>query len=156
MSLIVFLLLAFITASSGGIFRPGPDYEALNFPSWRPPNYLFGPVWTVLFIMIAVSGWLIWQEVGFEGVGRVALIIYGIQLALNFLWSALFFGLKWRGLALFEMAFLWLSILCLIVLFYPISALAAYLLVPYLLWVSFAFFLNHALWSLNRDLTSRV
>lgn len=149
-SLFLFFFAAIVTASSGAIFRPGRDYETLNFPSWRPPNYLFGPVWMALFIMIAVSGWLVWQATGGEGAGRLALIVYAVQLVLNFLWSAIFFGLKRRGLALFEMSLLWLSILALIVLFYPISPLAAYLLVPYILWVSFAFFLNFTMFRLNR------
>ncbi|MBA4782002.1 MAG: tryptophan-rich sensory protein [Rhizobiales bacterium] len=150
LSLLAFLGIAVVAASSGALFRPGEHYERLNFPSWRPPNYLFAPVWTVLYIMIAVSGWLVYEKTGWSDAGRHAMIVYGIHFVLNYLWSAIFFGLKQRGLALFEMALLWLSIVVMIVLFYPISKIAAYLLVPYLCWVSFAFVLNHAVWSLNR------
>lgn len=148
--LLIFLGLCFLTASSGAIFRPGEWYENLKHPSWRPPNFLFAPVWTLLFVMIAVSGWLVWTDVGFEEAGRLAMGVYALQLILNYLWSAIFFGMRKLGLALAEMALLWLSIAALIWLFYPINPLAAYLLVPYILWVSFAFVLNATLWVLNR------
>lgn len=150
LSLLVFLGIGVVAASSGALFRPGEHYERLRFPSWRPPNYLFAPVWTLLYIMIAVSGWLVYEEAGWSDAGRVAMIVYGIHFVLNYLWSVIFFGLRQRGLALFEMALLWLSIVTMIVLFHPISKTAAYLLIPYLCWVSFAFVLNHAMWSLNR------
>ncbi|MEM8837479.1 MAG: TspO/MBR family protein [Pseudomonadota bacterium] len=154
MDIVVFLAVCLVAASSGMIFRPGEDYERLRFPSWRPPNYLFGLVWAVLYIMIAVSGWLVFSGYGANGGANdgaitLALSVYAVQLVLNFLWSAIFFGLKKRGVALFEMALLWLSILVMIVLFLPINALAAWLLVPYLMWVSFAFALNFSLWRLN-------
>ena len=123
-------------------------YEDLIKPSWRPPNGLFGPVWAILYAMIAVSGWLIWRELGWTA-GALPLGLYALQLLLNGLWSAIFFGLRRPGLACLEMVLLWLSILGLIALFYPIHQWAALLLVPYLAWVSFAFLLNFAIWRLN-------
>ena len=148
LSLLVFIGVCILTAASGGIFRPGRWYESLAKPSWRPPNWLFGPVWAVLYGMIAVSGWLVWTEAP-PGTVTVPMVIYGVQLVLNFLWSAIFFGLRRLGLALLEMAFLWLAIVATIVAFYPLHAGAAYMLLPYLAWVSFAFILNWAMWRLN-------
>lgn len=145
-----FALAAFAAALSGGIFRPGTWYESLNKPSWRPPNWVFAPAWTVLYILIAVSGWMVWREAGFSGAG-MALTIYGIQLLLNAGWSALFFGLKRMDWAFAEVVALWLSILATIIAFQPIEPLAALLLWPYLAWVSFAAFLNFTMWRLNPD-----
>ncbi|MEO1066587.1 MAG: TspO/MBR family protein [Pseudomonadota bacterium] len=149
-ALLVFFGLCFLTATGGGIFRPGRWYETLRHPAWRPPNYVFAPVWIVLFVLIAISGWLVWRDAGGSSAGQTAMTVYGLQLVLNFLWSALFFGMRRPGLALLEMSLLWISIAILIWLFAPINTLAAMLLVPYLLWVSFAFALNYTLWSLNR------
>ena len=146
--LLGFIAACVAAASSGGLFRPGAWYESLAKPSWRPPNWLFGPVWAVLYAMIAVSGWLVWRAAE-PGAAALPLTIYAVQLVLNALWSAIFFGLRRLGLALFEMALLWVAILATIVTFYPIHAGAAYLLVPYLVWVSFAFVLNHVMWRLN-------
>lgn len=130
------------------MFRPGPWYEGLRKPRWRPPNSLFGPVWLILFIMIAVSGWLVWREVGLWG-APVAFAVYGVQLVLNFCWSAISFGLRRLDWAAAEMAALWLAIAANIAVFAPISAMAAALLAPYLLWVSFALLLNVTLWRMN-------
>lgn len=148
LSLLAFLGMSALAASAGGIFRPGAWYEALRKPSWRPPNRLFGPVWAVLYAMIAVSGWLIYEEFGWE-FAQVPLTVFVIQLLLNWLWSAIFFGLRRPGLAFLEIIALWLSIVALIYLFYPIREAAAWLLAPYLLWVSFAAALNFAIWRLN-------
>ncbi len=140
-ALLGFLLAVAAAGASGAIFRPGDWYESLDKPDWRPPNWLFGPVWLALYICIALSGWLAWRAVGFAG-APAAFALYGLQLVLNFLWSALFFGLRRMDLALAEMALLWLSIAGLIAAFAPISTLAALLLAPYLAWVSVAFALN--------------
>lgn len=147
--LLGFVAACFLAASSGSIFRPGDWYEGLAKPAWRPPNWLFGPVWAVLYCMIAISGWLVWREVGLAA-AVLPLILYGVQLVLNGLWSFVFFGLRRLDLALIEMMLLWLSIAASIVAFYPIHAGAAWLLVPYLVWVSFAMVLNFAMWRLNR------
>ena len=146
-------LLGFVAANvaaalSGAFFKPGTWYEDLNKPWWRPPNWLFPIAWTVLYAMIAVSGWLVWRADSLA-VTWPALTVYGVQLALNAGWSALFFGMRRMDLALLELIGLWLSIAAMIVLFLPISPPAAWLLVPYLLWVSFAGVLNYKVWRLN-------
>lgn len=148
LSLLVFIALTAVTAMSGAVFRPGDWYAALNKPPWQPPNWLFAPVWMVLYAMIAVSGWLVWRSAGMES-GAVALGVYAVQLVLNFCWSWIFFGRRRPDLALVEMVALWLSVLGTIVLFYPLHAGAAWLLLPYLLWVSFAMVLNFSIWRRN-------
>ncbi len=149
-SLGLFVLANLAAASSGAIFRPGEWYERIRKPDWRPPNGLFGPVWSVLYLMIAISGWLVWETAPGEALA-LPLIAYGAQLLLNAGWSGVFFGLRKPGLALVELVFLWLAIAFTIALFYPISTLAAWLLVPYLMWVSFAGVLNAAIWRMNRN-----
>ena len=146
--LFIFICASGAAASTGALFRPGDWYETLTKPAWRPPNWLFGPVWMVLYAMIAVSGWLVWQKTGLAG-GAVALAVFGIQLVFNALWSAIFFGMRRVGLAAVEMVLLWASIVATILAFWPIDARAAWLLVPYLFWVSFAFILNVSIWRLN-------
>lgn len=148
LALLGFGAACFAAATGGALFRPGVWYEELKKPPWRPPNWLFGPVWMVLYGMIAVSGWLAWEAVGFAG-APAAFAIYAGQLVLNFGWSAVFFGLRRIGWAAIEMSALWLAIAANIAAFATISLTAALLLVPYLLWVSFALALNIAIWRLN-------
>lgn len=145
-----FLAACFLAALTGALFRPGEWYERLKKPSWRPPNKLFAPVWTVLYVMIAVSGWLVWREAGFDG-AALPLAVYGIQLVLNGIWTPLFFGLHRPDLGMIDIVLVWLSILATIVLFWPVHMLAALLLVPYLAWVTFAAALNFSIWQLNRE-----
>lgn len=123
-------------------------YGALVQPSWAPPPSLFGPVWTVLYTLIAVAGWLVWRRAGWSG-GRTALTVYAVSLVLNALWTPLFFGAGLFGVAFAEIVLLAASIVATIVLFARHSRLAAALLVPYLAWVSFAGALNLAIWVLN-------
>lgn len=124
-------------------------YAGLVRPEFAPPNWVFGPVWTTLFAMMGVAAFLVWKK----GLGRkdvrLALGVFGGQLVLNTLWSILFFGLQSPGAALIEIGVLWLAILATIIVFYRISKPAAWLLVPYILWVSFASFLNYSIWALN-------
>ncbi len=148
-ALVVFGGANFIAASSGAVFKPGDWYESLNFPSWRPPNWLFPIAWTALYIMIAVAGWLVWRDGGGLQGAAVPLAVYAVQLVLNGLWSGIFFGLKRLDWALYELALLWGAIVGCIILFLPISSLAAYLMVPYLAWVSFAGVLNLTMLRLN-------
>jgi tryptophan-rich sensory protein len=148
-ALAAFALLNVAVASSGAFFRPGAWYEALKKPVWRPPNWLFGPAWTVLYTMIAIAGWLVWREAGWSGAG-FALTVYVVHLAINASWSWLFFGLRRADIALGGIVILWLSIIATIALFRPISETAAWLLAPYLAWVSFAGALNFSIWRLNR------
>ncbi len=147
-SLLAFLGLTTLVALSGALFRPGAWYESLRKPHWRPPNWVFGPVWTALYIMIAISGWQVWRAAPWPETA-VALSVYGVQLILNAGWSAVFFGMREPGWALIEICALWLSIIATIAVFAPISATAAALLMPYLIWVSFAAVLNAAIWRRN-------
>ena len=119
-------------------------YPNLVKPSFNPPPWIFGPVWTLLYIMMAVAAWLAWQTGA-----RAALVLFFIQLALNCAWSFLFFGLKSPGLALIEILVLWAAIAATLVAFYRHSRAAGWLMAPYLAWVSFAAVLNAAIWRLN-------
>jgi tryptophan-rich sensory protein len=136
LSLAAFVGLNFATASSGAVFRPGEWYAALRKPGWTPPNWAFPVVWTTLFLMIAVSGWRVWEAQGLDALP--ALAVYALSLGLNAAWSLLFFGMRRMDWALAEVVVFWLSILAVIVVFAPIDALAAWLLAPYLAWVAIA------------------
>jgi translocator protein len=120
-------------------------YPSLVKPSWRPPNWLFAPAWTLLYILMAIAAWLVWKTGG----ARSALLLWSGQLLLNFAWSFLFFGARSPGLALLDIVALWLAIAATIFAFSFKSRLAAYLLVPYLCWVSFALALNASIFMLN-------
>jgi len=123
-------------------------YVTLNKPPFNPPNYLFAPVWTCLYILMGISLFIIWRS----PIGQIrtnALIIFTLQILLNFLWSFLFFKFNMPGLALIEIVMIWISILAMIIIFSHISKPASYLQIPYLLWVSFATILNAAIWHLN-------
>ena len=146
--LIGFVAACFLAAATGILFKPGAWYEQLKKPSWRPPNWLFAPVWTVLYLMIAFSGWLVWHTAG-KGL-PAPLAPYAIQLLLNAAWTPVFFGLHRLDLGFAVIVLLWLSIAVTIAAFAPVSAAAAWLMVPYLAWVSFASLLNFAVWQLNR------
>jgi translocator protein len=148
LGLIGWLLLCFAASAVGALFMPGEWYAALNKPAWHPPAWIFGPVWTALYAMMAVAAWLVWQRGGFA-VQRRPLGLFLAQLALNALWTPLFFGLRQPGVAFAEIILLWLAILATLLAFRPVSRAAAWLLVPYLAWVSFAAVLNGTLWRLN-------
>ena len=122
-------------------------YPSLDRPSWRPPDEAFGPVWTALYAGNAVSAWLVWRAGPREA--RPALTLYGAQLALNAAWPLLFFGLRRPGLALVEIAVLWVAIVATVAAFARRHRVAALLLVPYLAWVTFAMALNADLWRRN-------
>lgn len=149
LGLVGFLAACFAAAASAAVFRPGSWYARLEKPSWNPPDWVFGPVWTVLYVAIGVSGWLVWRRLGWVE-GGLPLALWTVQLVLNGLWSVIFFGLRRPGLALLEMAALWAAVAATIAVFMPIRPFAAWLLVPYLAWVSFAFVLNLAIVRLNR------
>jgi len=124
-------------------------YEGLAKPSFNPPAWLFGPAWTVLYLMMAVAAWLVWKQgIGAAGV-KLALAVFLVQLILNTLWSVLFFGLRSPLLGLADIIVLWLAILATIVLFFRVSTAAGILLLPYIAWVSFAAVLNAAILHLN-------
>ena len=125
-------------------------YPTLVKPSFNPPTWIFGPVWTVLYIMMGVAAFLIWREgFGTRGV-KLALTLFALQLALNGLWSILFFGLQAPGWALVDIIALWCAIAANTMLFWRVAPAAGMLLLPYLAWVSFATLLNASLWWLNR------
>lgn len=149
-TLACFILIVFASAGLGGWFTSlgvGDWYKSLAKPAWTPPGWLFGPVWTVLYVMIAISGALIWQQPAARR--RLALGAWTVQMILNVLWSACFFSLKQPGLAVLDIAALWLAILATMICSKPFSAPACWLLLPYLGWVSFAAALNVAIWRLN-------
>ncbi len=150
LALIGWILLSFAAAAVGGAAAgPGAWYASINKPSWNPPSWVFGPVWTVLYLLMGVSAWLVWSRRGQVPVG-MALTLFVIQLGLNALWSWLFFGWQMPGAALVEILALWVMILLTLLAFWQIRPLAGKLLLPYLAWVSFASFLNYTLWRLNR------
>jgi len=123
-------------------------YAQLVRPSWAPPGWLFGPVWSVLYSLMALSAWLVWRRVGLPAAGR-AIFLYGAQLAANALWSWLFFAWHMGAAAFVEVVVLWLLIVATVAAFWRISRIAAVLLVPYLAWVSFASALTFAIWRRN-------
>ena len=142
------LALCFSAAALGAFFMPGEWYAGLKKPVWNPPGWIFGPVWTGLYTMMAVAAWLVWQRVGF-GSQRRPLTLVLVQLALNAGWTPLFFGLHWPGIAFAEIALLWLAIAATLTAFRRVSRAAGWLFAPYLAWVTFAAALNFALWRLN-------
>ena len=144
-----FVAACFLAAATGILFKPGEWYERLKKPAWRPPNWLFAPVWTVLYLMIAFAGWLVWNTAGFGG-GGWPLAFYALQLLLNALWTPVFFGLHRPDLGFAVIALLWLTIAATIVAFALVNGVAAMLMIPYLAWVSFASLLNFAVWRRNR------
>lgn len=148
LDLLLFVVACCTAAVPGILFPPGGWYARLDKPRWRPPDRVFAPVWSVLYLMIAVAGWLAWR--GADGAAWPALAAYVVQLALNASWTPLFFGLRRPDLALVDIVALWFAIVATIVLFAPLSATAAWLLVPYLAWVSFAVALNASIWWRNR------
>lgn len=126
-------------------------FPMLVKPSFNPPNWVFAPVWTMLYIMMGIAAGLVWNRIDFEKeTVRKALIFFAIQLALNALWSCLFFGLKNPLLALIEIVILWLMIYETYIKFAKIDKIAGYLFIPYLAWVSFATVLNASIWWLNK------
>lgn len=127
----------------------GSWYTSLERPDFAPPNWVFGPVWTILFILMGVALFLVWDKVGKTAEAKPATVLFLIHLALNVLWSALFFGLQRLDMAFMEIMFLWGMIALLLTSFYRVDRRASYLLIPYFLWVTFATVLNQAFWLLN-------
>jgi len=143
------LALCFAAATSAVFVSIDGWYATLNKPSWNPPSWLFGPVWTLLYIMMGVAAWLVWRKGGWAAQRR-PLGLFLIQWFLNTLWTPLFFGMHLIGFALVDIVLLWIAIVVTLAAFWRVSKPAAWLLVPYLAWVSFATALNFAIWQLNR------
>ncbi|TFF25023.1 tryptophan-rich sensory protein [Jiella endophytica] len=146
LSFVVFFALVLTVASSGAVFKPGPWYDTLDKPSWNPPKWAFPVVWSALYVMIAVSGWRVYESAGLVPLPFAA---YGLQLVLNAAWSALFFGMRRPGLAFADVLALWVAVAVNALVFYPIDAVAGLLLIPYLLWVTAAACLNFSVWRRN-------
>lgn len=151
--LLFWLLLSFVTAAIGAwaSLDAGSFYQQLARPDWAPPGWLFGPVWSVLYALMGVAAWLVWRARGFAG-ARSALLLFVVQLGANALWSWLFFAWHQGALACAEILLLWLLIVATLVSFWRIRPLAGALLLPYMLWVSFAAVLCYAMWKGNPGL----
>lgn len=150
--LIIALAICQAAGIIGSLFtRPaiGEWYAGLTKPALNPPSWVFAPVWTILFVLMGLAAFLVWKRGLEQKEVKIALGIFIVQLVLNTLWSVIFFGFKDPGLAFIEIIILWLAILATIIFFGKISKAAAWLLAPYLLWVSFAAGLNYYLWILN-------
>ena len=147
--LLAFILVTLVVGAGGSVFAE-PNiptwYAGLVQPASAPPNWIFPPVWTALYVVMAVAAWRVWRITGLKS---PELIAYGVQLALNFLWCAIFFGAHQIGLALIEIIVSALAILVTTILFFRRDALAGLLFLPYLGWTGFAAFLTHAFWVLN-------
>ncbi|UVO11639.1 tryptophan-rich sensory protein [Mycobacterium sp. SVM_VP21] len=146
---LVSLVLVIVVAALGGLASAdaAADYGKLTQPSWAPPSYLFGPVWSALYLLMAVAAWLVWRAD--PRWTNPAIIAYGVPLVLNLLWSPLFFGLGWRGPALVDILLLDVAVAVTIAAFWKTQRTAALLMLPYLGWILFATALNYSVWSLN-------
>jgi tryptophan-rich sensory protein len=144
------LMASFAAGAIGAVasVSAGAFYGSLSQPSWAPPAWLFGPVWSVLYILIGVAAWLVWRTNGFSG-AATALKLFVIQLLANALWTWLFFVWHLGAISVAEIALLWLLIAATLVAFWRLHRFAALLLLPYLAWVSFASALTFSLWRLN-------
>lgn len=153
LGLVGWLLVTFTAAVIGAFASAsaGEFYRELVRPSWAPPGWLFGPVWSVLYACMGIAAWLVWRARGFAG-ARNALLLFIAQLVVNALWTWLFFVWRLGGLAFAEILLLWVLILATMIAFRRVSTAAAALLVPYLAWVSFAAALTLAMWRLNPGL----
>ncbi|MHB1456558.1 MAG: TspO/MBR family protein [Armatimonadota bacterium] len=152
MGMLFMVVICFGVAWIGSIFTISSVndwYVTLKKPLWNPPSWLFGPVWTALYMLMAVAAWIVWRQAGQASV-VIPLAIFGIQLSLNLAWSIIFFGRHEIGLAMIDIMLLWLAILATIIAFKNVNPIAGWLLVPYLLWVTFAGALNFTIWQLNR------
>lgn len=150
LGLVAWLLVCFIAAAVGGAasIQAGPFYTQLLRPGWAPPAAVFGPVWTALYVLMGIAAWQVWRVDGFHA-GKSALTLFLVQLALNALWSWLFFGWHRGALAFADIVLLLALILATLFAFWRIKPLAGALIVPYLIWVSFALALNYSVWQLN-------
>ena len=123
-------------------------YAGLIKPSWTPPSWIFGPVWSALYLMMALAAWLVWRRGGLAA-SPIPITLFVVQLGLNVTWSILFFGLHMPGVAFGEIVALWFALLATTIAFGRSTPIAGYLLLPYLIWVAFAAVLNFELWQLN-------
>lgn len=148
--LVGWLVISFIAAGIGAAasVQASSFYAELVRPSWAPPSAVFGPVWTVLYALMGIAAWLVWRAKGFRA-ARASLVLFLVQLAVNALWSWLFFGWHLGAPAFADILLLWLLIVTTLALFWRVQLLAGVLLIPYLLWVTFASVLCYSVWQLN-------
>jgi benzodiazapine receptor len=153
MGLIGWLAVAFVAASVGAVasVHAADFYGQLTRPGWAPPAWLFGPAWSVLYLLMGIASWLVWRERGFNG-ARLALALYMAQLAVNALWSWLFFAWRQGQWSCVEIIVLWILIVCTVRSFWRVRPIAGMLLLPYLAWVTFASALAFKTWQLNPQL----
>ena len=152
MKLFISILIPLLVGGVAGFFTAsGVEgwYATANKPWFNPPNWIFAPVWTVLYILMGFALFLIWKSQVANQFKQTALILFTVQLTLNFFWSLIFFKMQQPGWAFIEITAMWLAIIFTIFWFGKISSTAAWLLVPYICWVSFAAVLNYAIWKLN-------
>ena len=123
-------------------------YRTIEKPSWNPPSYVFGPVWTMLYILMGVAAWLVCKQDGFKA-AKIPLVLFGVQLIFNVGWSWIFFGLHQPGWAFAEILVLWVAIAATVIAFFKTSQPAGWLMLPYWVWVTFASALNFSIWQLN-------
>ncbi|HQR34946.1 MAG TPA: tryptophan-rich sensory protein [Blastocatellia bacterium] len=151
LGLLVITGICFAVAGIGSWFMPAALsgwFITLNKPSWNPPNWVFGPVWSMLYLFMAIAAWLVWRQLGWSG-AVVPLALFAMQLLLNGAWTGLFFGLRKPWIAFAEIVLLWCAILATLFSFWRVKPLAGWMLVPYLLWVTFAAVLNLTLARMN-------
>jgi translocator protein len=155
LGLVAWLVVSFAASGVGAAasIQAKSFYSQLVQPNWAPPSEIFGPVWTILYTLMGIAAWLVWRSGGFRP-NRQALTLFLLQLAFNALWSWLFFAWYLGVLALADIAVLWILIVATLVSFWRVRPLAGALLIPYLLWVSFASVLNYSLWQLNPQVLS--
>ena len=152
MKLLIAMLIPLLVGGTAGFFTAsGVDgwYALANKPWFNPPNWIFMPVWTMLYLMMGIALYLVWKTKADKSIKQTSIILFAVQLTLNFFWSLIFFKMQQPGWAFAEIIVMWLMILLTIIWFSKISSAAAWLLVPYLCWVSFASVLNYTIWQLN-------
>jgi benzodiazapine receptor len=152
LKLIIAISIPLLIGFTSGFFTitgAGSWYQTIQKPSWNPPGWVFGPVWTTLYVMMGIALFLIWKSSANKEAKQTAILFFSIQLVLNFFWSFIFFNQQQPGWALVEIIVLWSAILVTIFSFSKINNTAAWLLVPYISWVSFATILNYTIWKLN-------
>ncbi len=153
LGLLGWLAFSFGAAALGGLASSdaGAFYEQLQRPEWAPPSWVFAPVWSLLYLLMGVSAWLVWRESGFRE-ARIPLVLFSLQLVANALWTWLFFAWRLGALAFGEILLLWVLVLLTLVSFWRLRPMAGVLLLPYLTWVTFASALTYTIWQRNKGL----